>query len=203
LLGCCILPRMEQARFQIPTRDLKLFLGAAVEVTRNPELATRLLQLCERNERALEQARAEQHELACMRDEHSRKIAEAAKKSREQLEHERSVWAVEVAQRRKRLELEEDEIERQREFAIRDRERAAELRDRLERKFERKSVPAEAGVGPEHAVGQAEQPQQEVVAIEGDNDVIHGDAESERPASVADCHQGGELRDVGAAGAAH
>ena len=148
---------MEPTRFQIPTRDLKLFLGAAVEATRSPGLAKRLLQLCERNEAATERFRAEQHELACLRSEHERELARATKEQAERLRRERDAWDRELAQARKQLEIDENETARRKEWAAKDREAAAALRLKAERKFG--PAPASPALAEAEVFGELPPPQ--------------------------------------------
>jgi hypothetical protein len=96
----------------IATRDLKAFLAAAVEVMRNPELVDKMLVACARSERATERFREAEAELAVIRQEHDRHLAESSRAHAERLRSERQAWDVEQAQRRKRLEHEEYELER-------------------------------------------------------------------------------------------
>ena len=118
----------------IPTRDIKSVLSAVQNALANPELATKLLQLCERNERAVERFREEQHELECRRSEHKQFLARAGREHDERLAMERLAWEREVAERRRRLEIDENESARRREWADKDRQAAAALRCELEQK---------------------------------------------------------------------
>jgi hypothetical protein len=98
----------------IPVRDLKVFLVTMREVLKDAEAADRLLVLCERNERAAEEARRELGELAIARAEHDWRLAEARREHDEALRRERAAWDAEQAQRRRRLELDEDAVRRRR-----------------------------------------------------------------------------------------
>jgi hypothetical protein len=120
-----------------------MVLNAVHEALANPSLAERLLALCERNERAVEQFRAEQNELACLRAEHERRLAQTRRENDERLAKARAEWAAEEAARRKILEAAEAEATRRREFAAKDREAAAALRCKLEQKF----APAHRALG--------------------------------------------------------
>jgi hypothetical protein len=125
----------------IPVRDLRAFLDAAKAAVENPALAERLLQLCERNERVLESVRLEQSELACLRAEHERDLRQKSEEQAERLARERAEWAQEAAARRKRLEIDEDEIMRRRERAEQARQTAAAVAQReltaLQRQWQR------------------------------------------------------------------
>jgi hypothetical protein len=111
-----------------------MVLDAVRDALANPSLATRLLQLCERNQRAVERFREEQNELACLRAEQERRLAQASQEQADRLRAEKDAWTRELAERRKRLELDEDEAARRREAAGKDREAAAALRCELEQK---------------------------------------------------------------------
>jgi hypothetical protein len=119
----------------IPTRDLRMVLDSVRDALANPQLATKLLQLCERNEAAVERFREEQFELRCMRDEHKQFLARAGKEHDERLRAAKDACTREETQRRARLEMDEAEAARRREAAGKDREAAAALRCKLERKF--------------------------------------------------------------------
>jgi hypothetical protein len=135
---------MEQNR--ILTRDLKAILSAALEMTRDPAAAERMLQICERTELAAERYAAELHELRCARDEHQGFLSRTAKEQDARLQQEKLAFEREVEARRKRLQMEEDAIARKRESVNRDKEVIAALRERLERKAEKAglSLPADA-----------------------------------------------------------
>jgi hypothetical protein len=122
------------------TRDLKQILAAAVEMTKDPGTAERLLQAAERAESATERYMAEQHELACMKSEHKQFLARAGKEHDERIALERAAWDRELQERKRRLQQEEDEVARRREAAGKDRELAAALRDRMERKAGRAGI---------------------------------------------------------------
>ena len=136
---------MEQNN-RVLTRDLKLFLAAVVEVTKAPGTVERLLQAAERAEAATERYMAEQHELRCMKDEHRQYLARAGKEHDERLAQERLAFEREVEARRKRLQIDEDETARRRESVNRDRELAAALRERLERKAVRAGAEPNPGL---------------------------------------------------------
>jgi hypothetical protein len=118
----------------IPTRDLRQVLESVRVALANPQLATRLLELCERNEAAVERFREEQYELMCRKSEHKEFLARAGREHDERLRAERDAWDRELAERRRRLQMEEDEAARRREAADKDRQAAAALRCRLEQK---------------------------------------------------------------------
>jgi hypothetical protein len=115
----------------IPVRDLKQVLLAVHDVLSDPGLATRLLQLCERNERALEAYREQAAELACLRSEHDRQLAETRRKLNEELRVARAEWADEESRRRKLLELDEWKVGRLRERLVRAEQAVAVLRCEL------------------------------------------------------------------------
>jgi hypothetical protein len=98
----------------IPTRDLRAFLAAAVEVMRDRGLVEELLRLCERNERALEMVQSERAELAIEKEEVRRGIARERADQEERLRVARVQWANEEALRRKKLDAAECEFERKR-----------------------------------------------------------------------------------------
>jgi hypothetical protein len=118
----------------IPVRDLRQVLESVKAALENPQLATRLLELCERNEAAVERFREEQFTLQCMRDEHKRFLARQGQEQVEELRRARDDWSREESSRRERLEKDEDEAARRREWADKDRRAAAELRQRLVRR---------------------------------------------------------------------
>ena len=69
------------------------------------------------------------------REQHARDVAKTRREFDEQLRAEKDAWDRELAQRRARLEMDEAEAARRREAAGKDREAAAALRCKLERKF--------------------------------------------------------------------
>jgi hypothetical protein len=101
----------------IPTRDLRAFLTAAVEVTKDPAVAERMLRACERSEVAAARYREAEAELALERTAHQRRLAEMSEASREQIERERAEWSIELAQARRELEKERDDLLRRRTWA--------------------------------------------------------------------------------------
>jgi hypothetical protein len=128
----------------IPVRDLKAVLSVVKAALQNPAATIdRILQLCERSEAATAEFRAEQAELACLRAEHARHIAQTRQESSEQIARERDAWDRELAQRQAEVEGMEREAMRRREWADKDRQLAAELR----LKFERKCAPAHEALG--------------------------------------------------------
>ena len=127
----------------LPARDFKAFLTAAKAALENPTTVDRMLQLLERNERVLEAVREERGELAVCREEHERNLARTRREFDEQLRAEKDAWDREEAQRRARLEMDEAETVRRREWVDRDRQAAAALRCKLEQKF----APAHKALG--------------------------------------------------------
>ena len=101
----------------IPARDLRQVLESVRVALENPQLASRLLQLCERNELAAARYREAEAELALERAAHQRRLAEMSEASREQIERERAEWSVELAQARRELEKEKDDLLRRRAWA--------------------------------------------------------------------------------------
>jgi hypothetical protein len=124
---------------------LKTFLSAVVEAMRNPRLVTRLLQLCERNERAAEEFRREAAELSCLRVEHDRHLAETSREQEERLRVARARWSAEEEGRRARLERDEAEILRRKEFLV---GVEARLPGRVQPKATVDAAPAEHGALP-------------------------------------------------------
>jgi hypothetical protein len=101
----------------IPTQALRQFLAAAVEATKDPALVERMLRACERSELAASRYREAEAELALERAAHQRRLAEMSEASREQIERERAEWSVELAQARRELEKERDDLARRRAWA--------------------------------------------------------------------------------------
>jgi hypothetical protein len=108
---------MEAGMTGIPARDLRQVLESVRVALENPQLASRLLQLCERNELAAARYREAEAELALERAAHQRRLAEMSEASREQIERERAEWSVELAQARRELEKEKDDLLRRRAWA--------------------------------------------------------------------------------------
>jgi hypothetical protein len=98
----------------IPARGLRQVLESVRVALENPQLAIRLLQLCERNELAAARYREAEAELALERAAHQRRLAEMSEASREQIERERAEWRIELAQARKQLEAEQNAFQRRR-----------------------------------------------------------------------------------------
>jgi hypothetical protein len=96
----------------IPTRDLKMVLGTVKAVLENPELGNRLLELCVRNERALESIRDEQHQLACQKSEHQQYLSRAGRAHDAELKAQRDAWTRELSEQRKSIERDMNEAER-------------------------------------------------------------------------------------------
>jgi hypothetical protein len=87
----------------IPQRDLKQFLAAVVAVVNNPATVERLLQLIERNERAVERFADEQADIARAKAQ----LAAARKEHDDHIAQLRLQWAAEERQRRAALEKDE------------------------------------------------------------------------------------------------
>jgi hypothetical protein len=116
----------------VPVRDLRMVLDSVKAALENPGLATKLLQLCERDEDVLTAIRDEEHQLRCMREEHRLYLSRAGKEHDQELQRQRDEWSRELAEARKRLAIDENETARRRESVNRDREQAARLREQLE-----------------------------------------------------------------------
>jgi hypothetical protein len=100
----------------IPTRDLRQVLESVRVALANPQLATRLLELCERNERVLASVREEQGELACQHEQHKRRLAEAKREHDERIAREKAEWAEQASIRHKALAAAEHAAARRREL---------------------------------------------------------------------------------------
>ena len=98
----------------IPARDLRQVLESVRVALENPQLAARLLALCERNELAAAHYREAEAELALERAAHQRRLAEMSEASREEIERERAEWRIELAQARRQLEAEQNAFQRRR-----------------------------------------------------------------------------------------
>jgi hypothetical protein len=96
----------------IPARDLRQVLESVRVALENPQLASRLLQLCERNELAAARYREAEAELALERAAHQRRLAEMSEASREEIERERAEWRIEQARERAALEKERADLSR-------------------------------------------------------------------------------------------
>jgi hypothetical protein len=119
----------------IPGRgDFKAFLSCCQAALENPGAVDRLLQLCERNERAVAQFQHEQGEIRIAREEHERHLRQKSREHDEQIKRARAEWAAEEARRRLQLEADEREAMKLRERAEKDGQAAAALRCELEQK---------------------------------------------------------------------
>jgi hypothetical protein len=140
-----IFGREDAAMTALELRVLKMALEALGRVLADPPTLTQaLLQILERDQAAVLAAQYERSELALEKSSQARELAEARRVHDEALRSERMVWDREVAERRARLRIDEDETARRREFVDKDREQAAALREQLKARVERK-----AGVAPE------------------------------------------------------
>jgi hypothetical protein len=101
----------------IPARDLRQVLESVRVALENPQLAARLLALCERNELAAARYREAEAELALERAAHQRRLAEMSEASREQIERERAERRIEQTRERAELEKERGDLERRRAWA--------------------------------------------------------------------------------------
>jgi hypothetical protein len=92
----------------LETRVLKSVLEVLARLLSDPPTLTmKLLQILEHNESTLLAIRQEQGELACLRSENMRKIAQERRDLDEELRAKRVEWSEEEARRRKALESDE------------------------------------------------------------------------------------------------
>jgi hypothetical protein len=120
----------------VPVRDIKAVLSSVRAVLSDPMLAFHLLELCERNERAVEEYRLLLSDVARDRA----RLVEERKASAAAIAEERRAWDRELAQARKALAIDLDDVARRRAVVNQDREHAAALRERMERRAERVGV---------------------------------------------------------------
>jgi hypothetical protein len=123
--------------------DFRAFLAAAQAALASPQTVARLSDLLTRNEKVLQAVREERGDLEVCREQHARDVAKTRREFDEQLRAEKDAWDREEAQRRARLEMDEAETVRRREWVDRDRQAAAALRCKLEQKF----APAHKALG--------------------------------------------------------
>jgi hypothetical protein len=120
-----------------------MVLDSVKAALEHPGLVDRLLELIARNEAVLQELRQEQHELMCRKAEHRDFLSRQGRAHDERLRQERLEWERELQERRKRIEMDEAETVRRREWVDRDRQVAAALRCKLEQKL----APAHKALG--------------------------------------------------------
>jgi hypothetical protein len=113
-----------------------------------PLLTTRLLAILEKNQGAVLAAQFERSELALEKSSQARELAEARRVHDEALRSERAAWSRELTEARRLLAIDLDDVARRRAVVNADREMAAVLRERMQRKAE----PRKAGVVADVAV---------------------------------------------------